>query len=449
MYRMKHCKTQRERDLHVIEALVRRFGALSQVEIHELTHLQRSAISGLARDLLKQGRLVEAGRSDNSIGRKRILLRLNEEHGFILGVGFDDEAVLAAVMDLRPRIHSMVREATRLAEGMEGLEHQLLSCAHEAIRQAGLRTPSLLGIGIAGSGLVNSQEGTMVMSSTIESFRHVPLRSIFEKEFAVPVLLANFARAKAVAERTLGAGAMADDMIYVEYGKTGIGAGIISGGKLIHGAGFAAGELGHTHITEEGPPCKCGSFGCLEALAGAAAIEARIRKAIAEGSGSEVVSLAGDDPAGVSGWMVLKAAEKGDKTCAAIVEQAANYLGLGLANLVNLFNPSVLILDQRLKLAGQGLLQQIVKVVKRQALSYSNENVSISFGSLGAEASVLGAGSIALEKYFEIPALKPPRFLIESVSGPPHRGSRLGTPSIAGSDSVPEFLVSRPLSPNR
>ena len=95
MYRLKHCKTQRERDLHVVEALVRRFGSLSQVEIHELTHLRRSAISGLARDLLKQRRLIEAGRSDNSMGRKRILLRLNEEHGFFLGVGFDDETVLA------------------------------------------------------------------------------------------------------------------------------------------------------------------------------------------------------------------------------------------------------------------------------------------------------------------------------------------------------------------
>jgi N-acetylglucosamine repressor len=443
MYRLKHCKTQRERDLHVVEALVRRFGSLSQVEIHELTHLRRSTISGLVRDLLKQRRLIEAGRSDNSMGRKRILLRLNEEHGFFLGVGFDDEAVLAAVMDLRPRIHSMVREATRLEGGMNDLARQLLSCAHEAVRQAGLKTESLLGIGVAGSGLVNSQEGTMVMSSTIEAFKRVPLRRIFEKEFSVSVLLANFASAKAVAERTLGAGTMADDMIYVEYGKTGIGAGIISGGKLIHGAGYAAGELGHTHVTEEGPPCKCGSFGCLEALAGAAAIESRIRKAIAEGSGSEVVSLAGGDPDAVSGWMVLKGAQMGDKTCSAIVEQAANYLGLGLANLVNLFNPSVLVLDQRLRLAGQGLLEQVIKVVKRQALSYSTKNVNIRFGSLGAEASVLGAGSIALEKHFEIPALKPPRFLIESISGPPHRGLRQETVAMAVSDPMPGSPVSR------
>jgi predicted NBD/HSP70 family sugar kinase len=441
MYRIKHCKTQRERDLHVIEGLVRRFGSLSQVEIHDLTHLQRSAISGLVRDLLKRGRLVEAGRSDNSMGRKRILLRIHEEHGFFLGIGFDDESVLAAIMDLRPRIRSVAREATRLEGSTNGLAHQLLSCAHEALRQAGLKAETLLGIGIAGSGLVNSHEGTMVMSSTIESFKQVPLRRIFEKEFAVPVQVSNFASAKAVAERALGAGAMSDDMIYVEYGKTGIGAGIISGGKLLHGAGHAAGELGHTHMIEEGPACKCGSFGCLEALAGAAAIEGKIRRAIAEGSGSEVIALAGGDPAAVSGWMVLKASDMGDKTCSAIVEQAAKYLGLGLANLVNLFNPSVLVLDQRLKLAGQGLLEQVIKVVKRQALTYSTEKLSIRFGHLGDEASVLGAGSIALEKHFEIPALKPPRFLIESISGPAHLGLRLGTPPGRVSDPV---IMQRP-----
>src|SRR5213080_53091 len=427
MYRIKHCRTQRERDLQVIEGLVRRFGSLSQVEIHELTHLQRSAISGLVRDLLKQGRLVEAGRSDNSLGRKRILLRLHEEHGFFLGVGFDDEAVLAAVMDLRPRIHSIAREATQLEGGMNGLAHQLLSCAHEAMKQAGLQAESILGIGLAGSGLVNSHEGTMVMSSTIESFKHVPLRRIFEKEFAVPVQVTNFASAKAVAERTLGDGAMADDMIYVEYGRTGIGAGIISNGKLMHGARHAAGELGHTHMIEEGPACKCGSFGCLEAIAGAAAIQTRIQKAIADGGGSEVLALAGGNPANVSGWMILSAAKAGDKACAAIVEQAANYLGLGLANLVNLFNPSVLVLDQRLKLAGQGLLDQVIKVVKRQALSYSTKNMPILFGKL-SEASVLGAGSIALEKHFEIPTLKPPRFMIESLSRLSRRGTQIESP---------------------
>jgi len=181
-------------------------------------------------------------------------------------------------------------------------------------------------------------------------------------------------------------------------------------------------------MIEEGPACKCGSFGCLEAIAGAAAIQAKIQKAIADGGGSEVLALAGGNPANVSGWMILSAAKEGDKACAAIVEQAANYLGLGLANLVNLFNPSVLVLDQRLKLAGQGLLDQVTKVVKRQALRYSTRDMRILFGTLSSEASVLGAGSVALEKHFEIPTLKPPRFMIESLSRLSRRGPQIESP---------------------
>ncbi|PYT76107.1 MAG: hypothetical protein DMG40_26905 [Acidobacteria bacterium] len=161
-----------------------------------------------------------------------------------------------------------------------------------------------------------------------EFLNHVPIRRFFEKKFPAPVMVVNLAGAKAIAERTLGAAAMADDMIYLEYGRTGIGAGIISGGKLMHGATHAAGELGHTHMIEEGPACKCGSFCCLQAIAGAAAIQTRIRKAIADGGGSELLALAGGDPPNVSGWMILSAAKVGDKACAAIVEQASKSFGV-------------------------------------------------------------------------------------------------------------------------
>src|SRR5262249_8622033 len=143
LFRMKHCKSQRERDLLAIEALLRKLGPLSQVEIHELTHFQRSAISGLVRYLLNHERIVEAGRSNNSRGRKQVLLRLNEERGFVLGIGFDDEAVLAAVMNLNLRIASLTREATRLDSGADELLLQLLSCAKTAIKEAGVKEAAL------------------------------------------------------------------------------------------------------------------------------------------------------------------------------------------------------------------------------------------------------------------------------------------------------------------
>jgi len=283
----------------------------------------------------------------------------------------------------------------------------------------------------------------VVMSSTINFLRHIPLRRVFEQEFGVPTLVENLSRAKALAERTLGAAAMAENMIYVEYGKTGIGAGIILDGKVLHGACSFAGEFGHTLMIEGGPACRCGSFGCLEAIAGAAALESRIRKAVREGSTSQAMELAGGDADQITGWMVLEAAHNGDKTSLALVEQIATYLALGLANLVNLFNPAVIVLDQRLSLAGPALLDQIVKVVRRQALNHATQNLRVCFGNLGIEGIVLGAGSMALERYFEIPALKPPRFMVEAVTPPARRQNPLRRP---GAGEVPRRTAPRPAS---
>jgi predicted NBD/HSP70 family sugar kinase len=420
---VKQIANKRERDKRIIEALVWRLGALSRAEIHQMTHLHRSDISRMVRELLNEKKLRESGRGDNRTGRKQVLLRLREKHAYVLSLAFDDQAVSAATLDLSPKVLSAVSEPTRLDCGIEGLMTQLVQCGKKALGQAGVSAHSLLGVGVASSGLINTRTGELVMSSTIDFCKRVPVGQILSRELGVATMVHNLARAKAVAERALGAGAMAADMIYVEYGRTGIGAGVIVDGQLLYGSGHSAGEFGHTHVTEDGPACRCGSFGCLEAVAGGRAIEGRIRKALAEGCNSLVMELAGHDAAKITGLTVLKAAGMGDKTCLAIVEQMATHLGLGLANLVNLFNPKVLVLDQRLDLAGNALLDQVVKVIRRQALRQSVQEVAIRFGQLGEEASVLGMATLVLEKHFEIPPLKPPRFMVESVSVPVRRNS--------------------------
>jgi N-acetylglucosamine repressor len=204
----------------------------------------------------------------------------------------------------------------------------------------------------------------------------------------------------------------------VDYG-TGIGAGVVLDGKLLYGRGCAAGEFGHTHIMEDGPVCKCGSYGCLEAVAGARAVQAKVQKALADGGNSQVLELSGGKLNDIDGWTVFKAARAGDKICSNAVAELAGCLGLGLANLVNLFNPSVIVLDHRLELAGQPLVDQVLQIVKRQALTYSIDNVAIRFARRGDEAGVLGVGLMILENHFEIPMLKPPRFLIEPVRTQP------------------------------
>jgi glucokinase-like ROK family protein len=417
---MKHAATKSERDKHVIQAALWRFGPLSRVEIHKLTRLRPNTISTLVRELLNEGCLVEAGPSNNPMGRKQILLRLNQENSFLAAVELDDEMVIASALDLSPRIISSVREPTDLTGGVDGLVRQLLTCTRWAIEQAGVSNRTLIGIGIADPGLVNTQDGVVVTSSTIDFWKQVRLRDIFEGEFRIPVLVEDKTRARATAERMLGAGQGANDMIFVDYGK-GIGAGIIVDGKTLHGHRWAAGEFGHTHVSEDNTACSCGSFGCLEAMAGALALELRIRKAISEGSNPQGLATRGGDAGEISAWQVLKAASGGDKTCSAIVEQAGNYLGLGLANLVNLFNPSIIVLDRRLEQAGQALLDQIVRIVKRQALSHCTDDLEIKFAKLDHDAGVLGVALMLLERHFEIPALKPPAFMLEPMARPVRR----------------------------
>jgi predicted NBD/HSP70 family sugar kinase len=414
---MHFVPTVKEKDRAVIMAAVRRFGPISRVGIHDLTRLRPATISLMVRDLLKQGKLQVAGRAENPTGRKQILLRVNVESGLVIGVDFDEEFIDVALMNLSPAIKASVREPIHLSGGVEGLIHQLFSCVHRVIQRPGVEKRKIRGIGVGVTGLVNSQEGSVIMSSTIEFWKQVPLKQLFEREFGFPTVVENNCRTKAVAESILGAGEKAEDMIYLEYGR-GIGAGIIVRGKVLLGHRFSAGEFGHTHIQEDGPACKCGSFGCLEAIASIGALEARVRTAVAEGGPSQRLKLAAGDPAKINGWMVLKAGAEGDKLCCGLVDELGRYLGLGLANLVNLFNPSVIVLDYRLESAGQQLLEQIWRTIKIQALSYSSEDLAIRFGKLGLEVGVLGAGLLVTEKIFEVPLLKPPRFMISADAHP-------------------------------
>jgi N-acetylglucosamine repressor len=408
----KHVSSIRERDKALILDVIRQFGPLSRVEIHELTHLRPSTISQLTRELIHEDKILEAGFSDNPMGRKQILLEMNEEAGVIIALDFDAETVTSAALNCRPAlIGPVISEPTETSQGVEGLLSQLFRCARQAMSSAG-NTAKFLGIGVGDPSLVDTNQGCAVLSSTIEFWRDVPVRQRFENEFGLQCVVDNSTRTRTMAERTLGAGHRADDFIFVVYGW-GVGAGIFSGGRIIQGSTWAAGEFGHTHVSETAAPCRCGSFGCLEALAGIGALEANIKKALRRGASSQCLAMAGGEADKISGWQVLEACRLGDKMSTALVEEMATYLGLGLANLVNLFNPSLIVLDGRLELAGDLVLEQIIRTVRRQALSYSARSLKFRFADLGHEAGLLGAGLLMLDVLFEVPAIKPPRFLID------------------------------------
>jgi predicted NBD/HSP70 family sugar kinase len=388
--------TKGQRDKRLIEALVYKQGPISRVSIHAFTNLRRSTISLLTRQLLTEGKLVEAGPSDNPLGRKQILLKLNRKFGFLVGVEFDDEQVTAGVMDLEPSVLRVISEPTDLAHGKEGLLRQLQSAVRRVVAASRLPWSKLLGIGIADPGLVDTRRGVTTTCSTIDFWNDVPLTATFEREFKVPVLVESKTRAKAMAEQMLGVGAREPNMIYLDYG-TGIGAGVIVDGKLLYGHNCGVGEVGHTNMVRSGPTCKCGSNGCLEAVAGAGAVENRTRKALAEGVASSLSSKQD-----ITVWQVLEAARAGDKMSWNIVAETAEEIGVAMANLVNLFNPAMIVFDQRLSVTGDDFLSLIARVVKSNALAGSAANLSLRYATQGRESGLLGMGLQILDKRFSV-----------------------------------------------
>jgi predicted NBD/HSP70 family sugar kinase len=392
-------KKKSQRDQRLIEALIYQQGPISRVGIHALTNLRRSTISLLTRQLLNEGKLIEVGPSDNPLGRKQILLDLNRKFGFLVGVEFDDERITAGVMDLQPAVTRVISEATDLSHGKEGLLRQLQSAVRRVVTASRLPWAKLLGIGIADPGLVDTRRGITTSSSTIDFWNDVPLTATFEKEFKVPVLVESKTRAKAIAEQMLGVGQREANMIYLDYG-TGIGAGVIVDGKLLYGHNCGVGEVGHTNVVRSGPTCKCGSNGCLEAVAGASAVENRTRKALSEGVSSRLLAMAQEDPSRITVWLVLEAARAGDKMCWNIVAEIAEEIGVAMANLVNLFNPSMIVFDERLSTTGDEFLNLVSRVVKSNALAGSATGLSLRFATLGREAGLLGVGLQILERQF-------------------------------------------------
>lgn len=409
---MNYVTSKWERDKGIIVNVIRSFGPVSRVEIHRLTQIRLSTISQITKELLSEAIVLDDGLWDNPTGRKQILLRINPASGYILAIEFDAEEVTTAVLDLVPDIRALSKESTIRDRGVEGLVGQLIASARKAMQAAGVHTGQLRGIGIADVGPVDRKLGVSMMSSQMEFWREVPLRRIFEEEFGVPVHLDNATRCRGNAERLIGAGERSDDMVYVEYGA-GIGSAIISGGRTLGGHHTSAGEFGHTRVVDEGLPCKCGSFGCLEAMAGATALANRFREIAIEGVSSLALTLAGGDRQAVTGWHVIEAAREGDKLSSVIVGEMLRYLAMGLGNVVNLLDPARIVLDRRLQVAGEAFPEQLGRAIRMQALSHITKDLVVCYGKLREEAGVMGAALMVLEELFAIPELKPPRFLVE------------------------------------
>jgi glucokinase len=252
------------------------------------------------------------------------------------------------------------------------------------------------GIGVVAPGPLDSWKGIIMDAPNLSGWKNVPLKDLVEEEFGLPVFVGNDANLAALAEQCFGAGQGIADLIYMTV-STGIGGGIIADNRLLLGAqGFAA-EVGHQTIEAHGPRCNCGNIGCLEALAAGPAIARRARQLIRTGIGMGIADLAGGDLDRITAKEVNQAAQAGDPIAIEIFRQAGFYIGVGIVNLLHVFNPSLIIIGGSVAKAGDLLFEPIRATVRERAMaSYYWENTPIVPATLGDDVGLLGAVALVL-----------------------------------------------------
>lgn len=259
----------------------------------------------------------------------------------------------------------------------------------ETLTETGATRNNILGVGIGAPGPLDRENGVVIIAPNL-GWHNLPLRDLISDAVRLPATLDNDANCATYGEWWVGAARGARNVVGITIG-TGIGGGLIIDGKLYHGSSDVAGEIGHMTIDQTGRRCGCGNYGCLEAYASGPNIAERAREALRSGEISELPSMVGGDLERITAATVYEAAHKGDLVAREVVRDTAKFLGVGLANLLNVFNPDVVVVAGGVTQAGDALFEPLRAEVRRRAFKPAVAACRIVPGELPGTAGVIGA----------------------------------------------------------
>jgi len=313
----------------------------------------------------------------------------------VIGIDIGGTKIMSGLSDASGRILRHATLPTEAQQGRDVVLDRIERVAREMM--SGVDPSRIAGIGIGAPGPIDPFSGTLYSPPNLLDMDGVPLREIMRQRLGLPVYLANDANAAAVGEYLFGIHEQVRNMIYITV-STGVGGGIIIDGKLFVGARGMGGEVGHMTIEAEGPRCNCGNVGCLEVLASGTAIARYGAALVAEGRAPILSELAEQRSAYVTARLVQEAAERGERESQAIIARAGFYMGVGIVNLLHLFNTQLVIIGGGVSHLGALLFDPIRRTVAERAIPAIAAGVEILPAHLGDQVGLLGAIAIVLHE---------------------------------------------------
>lgn len=387
-------------DAEVFRAL-RKQEKISRFDVSSITGWSKAKTSQEIRKLTEKGYLVETGEGASQGGRRPRLFQLNDRLGYFVGLDIGATSVDMVLADVGGKMFQRRSETADVRNAPEEFLNRCSELILDMVTAQGRHPDQILGIGVGVPGPVDFTRGVLVAPPLMPEWENFRIRDYFQRTFPTTyVAVDNDVNIMALGEQRAGSGIGVDNFIFIKIG-TGIGSGIVSNGKIHRGSIGCAGDIGHICVDKQGPICRCGNAGCLEAMAAGPAIT---EKALAAArNGSTLLRQMMDANNGVlRPEDVNSACREGDQAALEIIRSSGQMIGDVLAGLVNFFNPSHIIIGGGIANFGNHLLVAIRRAVLRRSLPLATTNLSINFSRVGPEVGLVGAVALARDYLFVV-----------------------------------------------
>jgi predicted NBD/HSP70 family sugar kinase len=375
----------RDLNTNLVVNLVKSMGPISRADLARESKLSPATVSSIVGRLVRTGILSETAGGAQRLGRPPVLLRLNEQAGYVIGIKLTEYGLTTVVTNLAAEvIHSDQSEISMVGKPQAAIS-AIEAAVHHALTKSGVKRKMVLGIGIGVAGIIDAAAGVCTFSHILR-WRDVPLSEPLRRSLRIPVWVDNDVNTLAVAEKWFGAGVGLRHFLTVTVGR-GVGLGIVLNGEIYRGAFGAAGEFGHTIVEPGGPLCQCGRLGCLEALVSEPVLRTRVSAALGyEVSRDELVRLAADR----------------NEAAVDVLSEAGRRLGLALANLVTVLNPERLIVSGEGTRLGPAFFAPMEEVMREKAFANLGADLDVVIQPWGDDAWAVGAATLVLRELFSL-----------------------------------------------
>ncbi|WP_391559133.1 ROK family protein [Robertmurraya sp.] len=353
---------------------------ISRADIAQVSGLNKATVSSLVNELLAADLVYESGPGESSGGRRPVILHFNKIAGYSIGIDIGVNYVLCVLTDLKGNIvieKNQTVHKTPYAATIEIVKEMIQSL----IAEMPSSRYGIVGIGVGVPGIVN-KEGSVLLAPNL-GWKNTQIKKDLEDLFHVPVIIENEANAGAFGEQQFGIGQDYQNIIYISAG-IGIGVGIILNKELYQGKNGFSGEMGHMIIDINGKPCNCGSRGCWEAYAS--------EQALLEKAGENGNSLES----------LIQLANSEDKNAQNLFTEIGAYLGYGINNIINTFNPDQVIIGNRLSMAKEWIEQPILSTIENHSLAFHQNEFQLDFSKLGKYSIAIGMSAFVVENFIKV-----------------------------------------------